>query len=91
MESKITNLIFLSRKYNENSDEDINLTVEEGKPTVYVMGDRYQANTWEEVLDKAISTITDWIAEEKERAEEENRKTDEEEMMITKILEERAS
>lgn len=29
MESKITNLIFLSREYNENSDEDINLTVEE--------------------------------------------------------------
>lgn len=88
---KITNLIFLSREYNENIDEDINLTIEDKKPTIYVMGDRYQANTWEEVLDKAISTITDWIAEEKERAEEENRKTDEEEMMITKILEERAS
>lgn len=88
---KITNLIFLSREYNENIDEDINLTIEDKKPTIYVMGDRYQANTWEEVLDKAISTITDWIAEEKERAEEENRKSDEEEMMITKILEERAS
>ncbi|MCF2628951.1 hypothetical protein I6E36_12770, partial [Fusobacterium mortiferum] len=50
MESKITSLIFLSREYNQSSDEDINLTVEEGKPTVYVMGDRYQANTWEEVL-----------------------------------------
>ena len=29
------------------------------------MGDRYQANTWEEVLDKAIRTITRWIEEEK--------------------------
>ncbi len=54
MESKITSLIFLSREYNQSSDEDINLTVEEGKPTVYVMGDRYQANTWEEVLDKVL-------------------------------------
>lgn len=91
MEEKITSLIFLARKYNNNSEEDINLVVENGKPTIYVMGDRYQANTWEEVLDKAISTITDWIAEEKERAEKENRKANEEEMMITKILEERAS
>ena len=66
MESKITSLIFLSRKYNKNANEDINLTVEEGKPTVYVMGDRYQANTWEEVLDKAIRTIIRWIEEEKE-------------------------
>ena len=80
MESKITNLIFLSREYNENSDEDINLTVEEGKPTVYVMGDRYQANTWEEVLDKAIRTITRWIEEEKEA----NRKEIEEEAIISK-------
>ncbi len=87
MESKITNLIFLSRKYNENSDEDINLTVEEGKPTVYVMGDRYQANTWEEVLDKAIRTITRWIEEEKEA----NRKEIEEEAIISKIWEDRAS
>lgn len=87
MESKITNLIFLSRKYNENSDEDINLTVEEGKPTVYVMGDRYQANTWEEVLDKAIRTITRWIEEEKEA----NRKEIEEEAIISKIWEGRAS
>ncbi|MDY4801393.1 MAG: hypothetical protein SO183_07140 [Fusobacterium mortiferum] len=87
MESKITNLIFLSREYNENSDEDINLTVEEGKPTVYVMGDRYQANTWEEVLDKAIRTITRWIEEEKEA----NRKEIEEEAIISKIWEDRAS
>lgn len=87
MESKITNLIFLSRKYNKNSDEDINLTVEEGKPTVYVMGDRYQANTWEEVLDKAIRTITRWIEEEKEA----NRKEIEEEAIIAKIWEDRAS
>lgn len=87
MESKITNLIFLSRKYNENSDEDINLTVEEGKPTVYVMGDRYQANSWEEVLDKAIRTITRWIEEEKEA----NRKEIEEEAIISKIWEDRAS
>lgn len=87
MESKITNLIFLSREYNENSDEDINLTVEEGKPTVYVMGDRYQANTWEEVLDKAIRTITRWIEEEKEA----NRKEIEEEAIIAKIWEDRAS
>lgn len=87
MESKITNLIFLSREYNENSDEDINLTVEEGKPTVYVMGDRYQANTWEEVLDKAIRTITRWIEEEKEA----NRKESEEETIIAKIWEDRAS
>lgn len=72
MESKITSLIFLSREYNQSSDEDINLTVEEGKPTVYVMGDRYQANTWEEVLDKAIRTITRWIEEEKEEYKEEN-------------------
>lgn len=91
MENKITNLIFLAREYNENFDEDINLTIEDGKPTIYVMGDDYKGNTWEEALDKAISTITDWIAEEKERAEEENRKANEEEMMITKILEERAS
>lgn len=83
MESKITNLIFLSRKYNKNSDEDINLTVEEGKPTVYVMGD----NTWEEVLDKAIRTITRWIEEEKEA----NRKEIEEEAIIAKIWEDRAS
>lgn len=87
MESKITNLIFLSRKYNKNSDEDINLTVEEGKPTVYVMGDRYQANTWKEVLDKAIRTITRWIEEEKEA----NRKEIEEEAIIAKIWEDRAS
>lgn len=87
MESKITNLIFLSREYNENSDEDINLTVEEGKPTVYVMGDRYQANTWEEVLDKAIRTITRWTEEEKEA----NRKEIEEEAIIAKIWEDRAS
>lgn len=87
MESKITNLIFLSREYNENSDEDINLTVEEGKPTIYVMGDRYQANTWEEVLDKAIRTITRWIEEEKEA----NRKEIEEEAIIAKIWEDRAS
>ena len=87
MESKITNLIFLSREYNENPDEDINLTVEEGKPTVYVMGDRYQANTWEEVLDKAIRTITRWIEEEKEA----NRKEIEEEAIISKIWEDRAS
>lgn len=87
MESKITNLIFLSREYNENSDEDINLTVEEGKPTVYAMGDRYQANTWEEVLDKAIRTITRWIEEEKEA----NRKEIEEEAIIAKIWEDRAS
>ena len=87
MESKITNLIFLSRKYNKNSDEDINLTFEEGKPTVYVMGDRYQANTWEEVLDKAIRTITRWIEEEKEA----NRKEIEEEAIIAKIWEDRAS
>lgn len=87
MESKITNLIFLSRKYNKNSDEDINLTVEEGKSTVYVMGDRYQANTWEEVLDKAIRTITRWIEEEKEA----NRKEIEEEAIIAKIWEDRAS
>lgn len=87
MESKITNLIFLSREYNENSDEDINLTVEEGKPTVYVMGDRYQANTWEEVLDKAIRTITRWIEEEKEA----NKKEIEEEAIISKIWEDRAS
>ena len=87
MESKITNLIFLSREYNENSDEDINLTVEEEKPTVYVMGDRYQANTWEEVLDKAIRTITRWIEEEKEA----NRKEIEEEAIISKIWEDRAS
>lgn len=87
MESKITSLIFLSREYNENSDEDINLTVEEGKPTVYVMGDRYQANTWEEVLDKAIRTITRWIEEEKEA----NRKEIEEEAIIAKIWEDRAS
>ena len=85
MESKITNLIFLSREYNENSDEDINLTVEEGKPTVYVMGDRYQANTWEEVLDKAIRTITRWIEEEKEA----NRKEIEEEAIISKIWEDK--
>lgn len=91
MEEKITSLIFLARKYNNNSEEDINLVVENGKPTIYVMGDDYKGNTWEEALDKAISTITDWIAEEKERAEEENRKANEEEMMITKILEERAS
>lgn len=87
MESKITSLIFLSREYNENSDEDINLTVEEGKPTVYVMGDRYQANTWEEVLDKAIRTITRWIEEEKEA----NRKEIEEEAIISKIWEDRVS
>lgn len=87
MESKITSLIFLSREYNQSSDEDINLTVEEGKPTVYVMGDRYQANTWEEVLDKAIRTITRWIEEEKEA----NRKEIEEEAIISKIWEDRAS
>lgn len=87
MESKITSLIFLSREYNQSSDEDINLTVEEGKPTVYVMGDRYQANTWEEVLDKAIRTITSWIEEEKEA----NRKEIEEEAIIAKIWEDRAS
>lgn len=83
MESKITSLIFLSREYNQSSDEDINLTVEEGKPTVYVMGDRYQANSWEEVLDKAIRTITRWIEEEKEA----NRKEIEEEAIIAKIWE----
>ena len=77
MESKITNLIFLSREYNENSDEDINLTVEEGKPTVYVMGDRYQANTWEEVLGKAIRTITRWIEEEKESRSKEYKEENE--------------
>ncbi len=87
MESKITSLIFLSREYNQSSDEDINLTVEEGKPTVYAMGDRYQANTWEEVLDKAIRTITRWIEEEKEA----NRKESEEETIIAKIWEDRAS
>lgn len=87
MESKITSLIFLSREYNQSSDEDINLTVEEEKPTVYVMGDRYQANTWEEVLDKAIRTITRWIEEEKEA----NRKEIEEEAIIAKIWEDRAS
>lgn len=87
MESKITSLIFLSREYNQSSDEDINLTVEEGKPTVYVMGDRYQANIWEEVLDKAIRTITRWIEEEKEA----NRKEIEEEAIIAKIWEDRAS
>lgn len=87
MESKITSLIFLSREYNQSSDEDINLTVEEGKPTVYVIGDRYQANTWEEVLDKAIRTITRWIEEEKEA----NRKEIEEEAIISKIWEDRAS
>lgn len=87
MESKITSLIFLSREYNQSSDEDINLTVEEGKPTVYVMGDRYQANSWEEVLDKAIKTITRWIEEEKEA----NRKEIEEEAIISKIWEGRAS
>lgn len=87
MESKITSLIFLSREYNQSSDEDINLTVEEGKPTVYVMGDRYQANTWEEVLDKAIRIITRWIEEEKEA----NRKEIEEEAIISKIWEDRAS
>ena len=87
MESKITSLIFLSREYNQSSDEDINLTVEEGKPTVYVTGDRYQANTWEEVLDKAIRTITRWIEEEKEA----NRKEIEEEAIISKIWEDRAS
>lgn len=87
MESKITSLIFLSREYNQSSDEDINLTVEEGKPTVYVMGDRYQANTWEEVLDKAIRTITRWTEEEKEA----NRKEIEEEAIIAKIWEDRAS
>lgn len=87
MESKITSLIFLSREYNQSSDEDINLTVEEGKPTVYVMGDRYQANTWEEVLDKEIRTITRWIEEEKEA----NRKEIEEEAIIAKIWEDRAS
>lgn len=87
MESKITSLIFLSREYNQSSDEDINLTVEEGKPTLYVMGDRYQANTWEEVLDKAIRTITRWTEEEKEA----NRKEIEEEAIIAKIWEDRAS
>ena len=51
------------------------------------MGDRYQANTWEEVLDKAIRTITRWIEEEKEA----NRKEIEEEAIIAKIWEDRAS
>lgn len=87
MEEKITSLIFLAREYNQSSDEDVTLMIEDGKPTVYVMGDDYRANTWEEALDKAISTITRWIEKEKEV----NRKEIEEENIISKIWEERAS
>lgn len=87
MENKIKSLINLAREYNENSDEDINLTIEEGKPTVYVMGDDYQANTWEEALDKAIKTIKGWLDLEKEKHREEY----EEENEIAKTWEQRAS
>lgn len=87
MEKKITSLIFLAREYNQSSDEDVTLMIEDDKPTVYVMGDDYKGNTWEEALDKAISTITRWIEKEKEA----NRKEIEEENIISKIWEERAS
>lgn len=87
MENKIKSLINLAREYNENSDEDINLTIEEGRATVYVMGDDYQANTWEEALDKAIKTIKGWLDLEKEN----HRKEYEEENEIAKTWEQRAS
>lgn len=65
MEEKIISLIFLARKYNGTLEEDVSFSIENGYPVVYVMGDGYVANTYEEALDKAIKTIQEWIEEEK--------------------------
>ena len=65
MEEKIISLIFLARKYNGTLEEDVSFSIENGYPVVYVMGDTYKGNTYDEALDKAIKTIQEWIEEEK--------------------------
>lgn len=65
MEEKIVTLIYLAKEFNETEEEDVSFSIAYGSPAIYVMGDGYVANSYEEVLDKAIKTIQEWIEEEK--------------------------